>query len=242
VHDIGIQNLPVRLCMDRAGLSGDDGPTHHGLFDIGYLRHVPNFVFMQPKDEEEFVDMLWTMVNHDSGPIAVRYPRGTGTGAKPKNEPQKLEIGKAELVQEGNDIGLIGLGHLFSMAEQTCSSLEDQGHSVSLMNPRFIKPMDNSAIKEMANKVKVICTFEDHVLHNGFGAAIIELLHEAGINTPVVRIGWPDEFVEHGNIPALREKHGISHENAMSLINEKLNSLTQQSQKAPKEASPKEYA
>lgn len=242
VHDIGIQNLPVKLCMDRAGLSGDDGPTHHGLFDIGYLRHVPNFVFMQPKDEEEFVDMLWTMVNHDSGPIAVRYPRGTGTGAKPKNEPQKLEIGKAELVQEGNDIGLIGLGHLFSMAEQTCSSLEDQGHSVSLMNPRFIKPMDNSAIKEMANKVKVICTFEDHVLHNGFGAAIIELLHEAGINTPVVRIGWPDEFVEHGNIPALREKHGISHENAMSLINEKLNSLTQQSQKAPKEASPKEYA
>ena len=242
VHDIGIQNLPVRLCMDRAGLSGDDGPTHHGLFDIGYLRHVPNFVFMQPKDEEEFVDMLWTMINHDSGPIAVRYPRGAGTGAKPKNKPQKLEIGKAELVQEGNDIGLIGLGHLFSMAEQTCSSLEDQGHSVSLMNPRFIKPMDNSAIKEMANKVKVICTFEDHVLHNGFGAAIIELLHEAEINTPVVRIGWPDEFVEHGNIPALREKHGISYENAMSLINEKLNSLTQQSQKAPKEASPKEYA
>ena len=242
VHDIGIQNLPVRLCMDRAGLSGDDGPTHHGLFDIGYLRHVPNFVFMQPKDEEEFVDMLWTMVNHDSGPIAVRYPRGAGTGAKPKDEPQKLEIGKAELVQEGNDIGLIGLGHLFSMATQTCSSLEDQGHSVSLMNPRFIKPMDNSAIKEMANKVKVICTFEDHVLHNGFGAAIIELLHEAEINTPVVRIGWPDEFVEHGNIPALREKHGISHENAISLINEKLNSLTQQSQKAPKEAFPKEYA
>jgi len=242
VHDIGIQNLPVRLCMDRAGLSGDDGPTHHGLFDIGYLRHVPNFVFMQPKDEEEFVDMLWTMANHDSGPIAVRYPRGTGTGAKPKNKPQELEIGKAEVVQNGDDIGLIGLGHLFSMAEQTCTSLEEQGHSVELMNPRFIKPMDGTAIKEMASKVKVICTFEDHVLHNGFGAAIIELLHESEINTPVVRIGWPDEFVEHGNIPALREKHGLSHQNAISLINGKLKSLAHQSQEVPEEASPKEYA
>ena len=242
VHDIGIQNLPVRLCMDRAGLSGDDGPTHHGLFDIGYLRHVPNFVFMQPKDEEEFVDMLWTMANHDSGPIAVRYPRGSGTGAKPKNKPQKLEIGKAEVVQSGDDIGLIGLGHLFSMAAQTCTSLEDQGHSVELMNPRFIKPMDGSAIKAMASKVKVICTFEDHVLHNGFGAAVIELLHESEINTPVVRIGWPDEFVEHGNIPALREKHGLSHEHAISLIKEKLESLNNQSQQVAEEAPPKEYA
>ncbi len=242
VHDIGIQNLPVRLCMDRAGLSGDDGPTHHGLFDIGYLRHVPNFVFMQPKDEDEFVDMLWTMANHDSGPIAVRYPRGSGTGAKPKNKPQELEIGKAEVVQSGNDIGLIGLGHLFSMAEQTCTSLEEQGHSVELINPRFIKPMDASTIKAMASKVKVICTFEDHVLHNGFGAAVIELLHESEINTPVVRIGWPDEFVEHGNIPALREKHGLSHEDAISLINEKLGSLPNQSQQVTEEASSKEYA
>ena len=168
------------------------------------------------------------MANYDSGPIAVRYPRGAGTGAKPKDEPQKLEIGKAEVLKEGTDIGLIGLGHLFSMADQTCTSLEEQGHSVELMNPRFIKPMDSTAIKKMASKVKVICTFEDHVLHNGFGAAIIELLHDAEINTPVVRIGWPDEFVEHGNIPALREKHGLSHENAVSLINDKLQSLPQQ--------------
>lgn len=222
IHDIGIQNLPVRICMDRAGLSGDDGPTHHGLFDIGYLRHVPNFIFMQPKDEEEFVDMLWTMANHDSGPIAVRYPRGAGTGAKPKKIPNIIDIGKAEVLKEGDDVGLIGLGHLFEMAEQTCLMLEEQGHSVSLINPRFIKPIDSLAIKEMAEKVKVICTFEDHVLHNGFGAAIIELLHDAGINTPVVRIGWPDEFIEHGNIPALRDKHGLTAENALKMIMAKL--------------------
>ena len=101
IHDIALQNLNVALCMDRAGLSGDDGPTHHGLFDIGYLRHVPNIVHMQPKDEDEFVDMLWTMANHHTGPIAIRYPRGPGTGAKPKATPKLLEIGKAEVVQHG---------------------------------------------------------------------------------------------------------------------------------------------
>ena len=177
---------------------------------------------MQPKDEEEFVDMLWTMANHDSGPIAVRYPRGAGTGAKPKKIPNIIDIGKAEVLKEGDDVGLIGLGHLFEMAEQACLMLEEQGHSVSLINPRFIKPIDSLAIKEMAEKVKVICTFEDHVLHNGFGAAIIELLHDAGINTPVVRIGWPDEFIEHGNIPALRDKHGLTAENALKMIMAKL--------------------
>jgi 1-deoxy-D-xylulose-5-phosphate synthase len=204
--------------MDRAGLSGDDGPTHHGLFDIGYLRHIPNFVFMQPKDEEEFIDMLWTMACYNESPIAVRYPRGPGTGATPKLQPELLRIGKAEMVTEGNDVGLIGLGHLFSLAEETCRKLEAKGHSVALMNPRFIKPLDTEAIENMARKVKVICSFEDHVLHNGFGAAVIEHLNDAGIQTPVVRIGWPDEFVEHGNIPALRVKHGLTPEVAISKI------------------------
>ena len=177
---------------------------------------------MQPKDEDEFVDMLWTMTNHDSGPIAVRYPRGAGPGVKPKENPEIIDIGKAEIIKSGSDVGLIGLGHLFEMAEKTCSKLEEKGHSVSLINPRFIKPIDSSAMIEMAERVKVICTFEDHVLHNGFGAAIIELLHDAGINTPVVRIGWPDEFIEHGNIPALREKHGLTPENAIQMIINKL--------------------
>ena len=218
IHDIGIQNLPVRLCMDRAGLSGDDGPTHHGLFDIGYLRHVPNFVLMQPKDEEEFIDMLWTMACYNHGPIAVRYPRGAGTGAKPKPQPELLQIGKSELITDGSDVGLIGLGHLFSLAEETREKLEAMGFSVALMNPRFIKPMDAKAIEEMAGKVKVICSFEDHVLKNGFGAGVIELLNDAGIKTPVVRIGWPDEFIEHGNIPVLREKHGLTPEAAVAKI------------------------
>jgi len=210
VHDVGIQNLPVRLCMDRAGLSGDDGPTHHGLFDIGYMRHVPNWVIMQAKDEDEFADMLWTMNEYNDGPTAIRYPRGAGVGATPKAEPELLEIGVAEIVQEGTDVALIGLGNMFEMAEQACKELEALGYSVALINPRWIKPLDATAIERFANQCSVVCTLEDHVLLNGFGSAVIELLHSKGIHTPVERIGWPDEFIEHGKVDDLRKQHGLS--------------------------------
>ncbi len=210
IHDIALQKLNVALCMDRAGLSGDDGPTHHGLFDIGYLRHVPNIVHMQPKNEDEFVDMLWTMANYNSGPIAVRYPRGAGTGAKPKAEPKLLEIGKAEVVQHGRDVALFGLGNMFEMAEEAARKLEAQGFSVALINPRWIKPIDTGTLEFFARSVAVVCTLEDHVLHNGFGCAVMEHLYTQMIHTPVVRIGWPDEFIEHGTIPILRQKHGLT--------------------------------
>jgi 1-deoxy-D-xylulose-5-phosphate synthase len=218
IHDIALQNLNVALCMDRAGLSGDDGPTHHGLFDIGYLRHIPNMVHMQPKDEEEFVDMLWTMVNYHQGPIAIRYPRGAGPGAKPKPQPKLLEIGKAEVVQHGRDVALFGLGNMFALAKETADLLEAEGVSVALINPRWIKPIDTGTLEFFARFVDVVCTFEDHVLHNGFGCAIMEHLSEARITTPVVRIGWPDLFIEHGTIPILRKKHGITAEAAIEKI------------------------
>ena len=218
IHDMALQELPVRLCMDRGGLSGDDGPTHHGLFDIGYLRHIPNIVHMQPVDEDEFADMLWTMAHYEDGPIAVRYPRGAGVGAPPKEQPRLLEIGKGELVHEGCDVALIGLGFVHHLAVEAREKLEAQGHSAALVNPRFIKPLDKELILKVAKRCKVICTFEDHVLKNGFGASIIELLHDAGINTPVERIGWPDEFVEHGKVDILREKHGITSEAAVEKV------------------------
>lgn len=218
IHDMAIQKLPVRLCMDRAGLSGDDGPTHHGLFDIGYLRHIPNFIHMQPKDEDEFVDMLWTMAQLDDTPSAIRYPRGAGVGAKPKAEPELLEVGKAELVADGEDVALLGLGTMFEVAEKAKALLEKQGLSVALINPRWIKPLDTAMIERFAKKVKVLCTLEDHVLHNGFGCGVIEHLHDAGIQTPVERIGWPDAFIEHGSIPVLRAKHGLTAENAVAKV------------------------
>lgn len=209
VHDMALQNLNVCLCMDRAGLSGDDGPTHHGLFDIGYLRPVPGIVHMQPKDEEEFADMLWTMANHN-GPIAIRYPRGAGTGAKPRDLPKLLEIGKAEVVRHGTQVAIFGLGNLFEMAEQAAKELEAMGISTAVINPRWIKPLDTGTIEFFARSVDVVVTIEDHVLHNGFGCGVMEHLSEVGIHTPVARIGWPDAFIEHGTIPILREKHGLT--------------------------------
>ena len=214
LHDIALQNLNVCLCMDRAGLSGDDGPTHHGLFDIGYLRHVPNLVFMQPRDEEEFADMLWTMANHNAGPIAIRYPRGPGTGAVPKAQPKLIEIGKAEVVRHGAQgaprVALFGLGNMCAVALEAADLLEKEGVSATVVNPRWIKPIDTGTLEFFARSVEIICTLEDHVLPNGFGCAVMEHLNEARIPVPVVRLGWPDQFIEHGNIPILREKHGLT--------------------------------
>jgi 1-deoxy-D-xylulose-5-phosphate synthase len=232
IHDMALQNLNVALCMDRAGLSGDDGPTHHGLFDIGYLRHVPNIIHMQPKDEDEFIDMLWTMANHTSGPIAIRYPRGAGTGAVPKPTPKLLEIGKAEVVQHGRDVAIFGLGNMFEVAEEAARKLEERGVSVALINPRWIKPLDTGTLEFFARGSQVLCTLEDHVLHNGFGAAVMEHLYEQGIHTPVVRIGWPDQFIEHGTIPILRKKHGLT---ADALV-EKVMPLLQK--KSPRQTQP----
>ena len=218
IHDMALQGLPVRLCMDRGGLSGDDGPTHHGLFDIGYLRHIPGIIHMQPKDEDEFVDMLHTMAHYDAGPSAIRYPRGVIKGTPVKPVPALLEIGKAEVLADGTDVALIGLGTMFEMAERTKLLLEARGLSVALINPRFIKPLDGRVFEDYAKKCKVLCTFEDHVLFNGFGASIIEHLHTAGIHTPVERIGWPDVFIEHGKPETLREIHGLTPEAAVKKV------------------------
>ena len=218
IHDMALQGLPVRLCMDRGGLSGDDGPTHHGLFDIGYLRHIPGIIHMQPKDEDEFVDMLHTMAKHDDGPTAIRYPRGVIKGTPIKPAPQLIEIGKAEVVADGTDVALVGLGTMFEMAERTKLQLEAKGLSVALINPRFIKPLDAAVLQEFARKCKVVCTFEDHVLLNGFGASVIENLHDAGIHTPVERIGWPDQFIEHGKPETLRKLHGLTAEVAVQRV------------------------
>jgi 1-deoxy-D-xylulose-5-phosphate synthase len=218
IHDMALQGLPVRLCMDRGGLSGDDGPTHHGLFDIGYLRHIPGIIHMQPKDEDEFVDMLHTMAQYDAGPSAIRFPRGVIKGTPLKATPQLLEIGKAEIVADGTDVALIGLGTMFEMAERVKSQLEAKGLSVALINPRFIKPLDAAVLQQFAGKCQVVCTFEDHVLLNGFGASVIENLHDAGIHTPVERIGWPDQFIEHGKPETLRELHGLTAEAAVAKV------------------------
>ena len=220
VHDMALQNLPVRLCMDRGGLSGDDGPTHHGLFDIGYLRPIPGIVHMQPANEAEFVAMLKWMAAYDGGPSAIRYPRGTIDGSPLDAPVAPIELGKAVVVAEGSDVVLVGLGTMFGMAERAKAMLEERGLSVALVNPRFIKPLDGTVLERLAKQCKVVCTFEDHVLHNGFGCGVIELLSDAGITTPVERIGWPDEFVEHGKPDILQKLHGLTPEAAVEKVME----------------------
>lgn len=218
LHDIALQNLNVALCMDRAGLSGDDGPTHHGLFDIAYLRPVPGLVHMQPKDEDEFADMLWTMANYHTGPIAIRYPRGAGTGVSPKPQPRILEIGKAEVLRHGSQVAILALGNMVEVAEETAQALEARGISTAVINARWIKPLDTATLEFFARGCAVLCTMEDHVLTNGFGSAVAAHLADAHIPTPVVRIGWPDAFIEHGTLPILRQKYGLTAEAAVAKI------------------------
>ena len=217
VHDVCLQNLPVVFCMDRAGLSGDDGPTHHGLFDIAYLRGVPNMVQMAPADEDELADMMYTAMLHE-GPSAIRYPRGTGPGATVKAHPRALPIGKAEVVREGSEFAILGLGALLPMARELGQELERLGYSAAVINPRFVKPLDGELIARYARQATAVVTFEDHVLMGGFGSAVLETLSEMGIETPVIRIGWPDAFIEHGKVDALRAKHGVSVEAALGKL------------------------
>ncbi len=209
IHDVCLQNLPVVFAMDRGSLSGDDGPTHHGLFDISYLRGVPNIVHMVPANEDELADMLYTAMHHN-GPIAIRYPRGNGPGVPVKEKPELMPIGKAQVIRHGTDIALFGLGALLPMAEEAANRLEAEGYSVAVINPRTVKPLDVGTLEFFARSVDVIVTLEDHVLMGGFGSAVLEELSGLGLQTPVVRIGWPDQFIEHGKVDALRAKYGIS--------------------------------
>ena len=217
VHDVCLQKLPVLFCMDRAGLSGDDGPTHHGLFDIGYLRSIPGIVLMSPKDEDELADMMKTGLELP-GPSAIRYPRGVVVGVDRKAEPQALPVGKAEILQDGSDVAILGLGPMTAMARQLAALVERAGYSAAVINPRFIKPIDREMLAEYARRVAAFVTFEDHVKMGGFGSAVVEALEELGSSVPVVRIGWPDQFIEHGKVDDLRAKHGLSVDAALAQV------------------------
>ena len=214
VHDVCLQNLPVVFCMDRGGLSGDDGPTHHGLFDISYLRSVPNLIHMVPKDEDELADMMYTAMLHD-GPVAIRYPRGTGPGVAVKEQPVALEIGKAEVIRDGAEVAIFGLGAMLPEAQRMAELLRGEGFSAAVINPRFAKPVDRECVAEYARHCGLLVTLEDHVLAGGFGSAVLETLNELELAVPVVRVGWPDAFIEHGKVEALREKYGLSAEGAL---------------------------
>jgi len=223
VHDVALQDLPVIFCMDRAGLSANDGPTHHGLFDIAYLRCLPNIISMAPRNEDELADMMFT-ATHQLHPTFIRYPRGAAEGVQIKDQPALLEIGKAEVTRNfaasgGRKVALFGLGNMHRLAEQTAEQLTTEGFDCAVINPRFIKPLDAGTTEFFARAAEVVVTFEDHVLTGGYGAALLELLNEKRLVTPVVRIGWPDQFIEHATtVDYLREKHGLTAARAVAQV------------------------
>ncbi len=211
-HDAALQNLPVRFCMDRAGLSPDDGPTHHGLFDIAMLRAIPNLVMMQPKDEAELGHMLCTMNSIDNCPSVIRYPRGAGEGVEMPETLSALPIGKAEVLATGTDITLLALGNMNGYAAKVRAILAGKGISAAHVNARFVCPLDMDCIMKQAEDTRLIVTMEDHVIAGGFGSAVMEQLNECGSQTPVLRIGWPGQFIEHGREDQLRSKYKLTAE------------------------------
>jgi 1-deoxy-D-xylulose-5-phosphate synthase len=219
VHDVCLQKLPVTFCMDRGSLSGDDGPTHHGLFDISYLRGIPNIVHMSPKDEDELADMLYTAMQHN-GPIAIRYPRGIGPGTPVKAEPVAIPIGQAELLEHsGNDrVAIFSLGAMLPIAREIADALATEGVNAAVINARFAKPLDIDMVAQYAHSAEILVTLEDHALAGGFGSAVLEELNRLGVSTPVIRIGWPDQFIEHGKPEELRKKYGLSAEAALTQL------------------------
>ena len=211
IHDVCLQNLNVTLAMDRAGIVGADGPTHHGLLDIAYLRGYPNIVLMSPKDEAEMRDMLLTAIEHPA-PAAIRYPRGSGIGVDISHAPKLMKIGKAEVLRDGaDDLAIIALGSMVYPALEASESLARDGIEATVVNARFIKPLDAELILNLAQTKRLIVTIEEAYLAGGFGSAILELLEENGLQDKikVVRMGVPDRIVTHGDPKLLLAKYGL---------------------------------
>ena len=208
MHDVCLQNLPVTLCLDRGGLVGEDGPTHHGVFDLSYLRTMPGMTVFVPKDENELRDMLYTAVHMDS-PTAIRYPRGAGLGVELTKGFREIEIGKAEILSEGDDVALLGVGTMVDAAKKAAVMLGEKGVRASVVNMRFVKPIDTAIVDMAAKKNKLIVTLEENVLPGGFGSAVAEYMADAGHGTPLLRIGIPDRFVSQGAKSKLLESCGL---------------------------------
>ena len=216
VHDVCIQNLPVVFAMDRAGLVGDDGRTHHGVFDIPYLRCLPNMVVMAPKDEAELRDMLRTAVEYEGGPIALRYPRGSGAGVSIADAPHALPIGRGEIIRDGKDVTIISYGTMALTAERAADALAEASVSAAVVNARFVKPLDEELILRLARKTGALVTVEEGAATGGFGSAVLELLAREGLQIPVRVIGIPDHFFDHASQTSLRRQAGLALENVVA--------------------------
>lgn len=226
IHDVCLQDLNVTFAMDRAGIVGADGPTHHGLLDIAYFRAYPNMTLMAPKDEAELRDMMLTAIENP-GPTALRYPRGAGVGATMDREPKLLEIGKAELLREGGEVAILAYGSMVAPAVDAAEELEKSGIDATVVNARFVKPLDNELILTLAQTCRLILTVEEAYVAAGFGSAVMELLEENSMldSVRVVRMGVPDRVITHGDPNLLKAKYGLDADGIYTKVKETIEVL-----------------
>jgi len=208
IHDVCLPNLPVTIALDRSGVVGADGPTHHGVFDLSFLRFIPNLTVMVPKDENELQQMLYTALNHN-GPVVLRYPRGSGEGIALESSFQNLAIGKGELLREGKDVLLLPIGNRVYPAMAAAALLKQQGIDAAVINPRFLRPLDNELIGTWAAQTGRVVTIEDNNTLGGFGSAVLQSLNEQGLHLPMKILGYGDTFTEHGPQATLWKNAGI---------------------------------
>ena len=221
IHDVAIQKLPVRFMLDRAGFVGADGPTHHGLYDLTYLRMIPNMTIMVPRDGGELRGMMELAYNNESGPSAIRYPRGN-TANPNENDCSQLEFGKAQILRKGKDIALFAIGLMVDIAEQTADLLEKNGYSVAVVNARFVKPLDEDVIVRLGREVQLLVSLEENTIHGGFGSGVLETLSVSGICVPTLQLGVPDRFIAQGNPDEQLRSAELSMEQIYSRILERL--------------------
>ncbi|MFM9905862.1 MAG: 1-deoxy-D-xylulose-5-phosphate synthase [Pyrinomonadaceae bacterium] len=226
IHDVCLQNLNVTFAMDRAGIVGADGPTHHGLLDISYLRGYPNIILMAPKDEAEMRDMILTAIEYP-GPAAIRYPRGNGFGVDVSSPPKQIEIGKAEILRDGGDVAILAYGSMVYPAMEAAKNLGNDGIESTVINARFVKPLDSELVIAIARSMRLIITVEDAYLAGGFGSAVLELLEENGLSDKirVVRMGVPDRIVTHGDPKILLAGYGLDADGIYSKVKETLEKM-----------------
>ncbi len=221
IHDVAIQKLPVRFMLDRAGFVGSDGPTHHGLYDLTYLRMIPNMTIMVPRNGAELRGMMELACNYENGPLAIRYPRGN-TAELDENKSPQIEFGKAHILRKGQDVALFAVGSMVDTAEDVADVLEAKGFSTAVINARFVKPLDEKVIVRFGGKVKMLVSLEENTIHGGFGSGVLETLSEKGICVPTLQIGVPDRFIAQGSPEEQRQAAELSPEQISTRILERL--------------------
>ncbi|MFH0896050.1 MAG: 1-deoxy-D-xylulose-5-phosphate synthase [Bacteroidota bacterium] len=222
VHDVALQKMHVVFCLDRAGLVGEDGATHHGVFDMAYLRSVPGMIVSAPMNEEELRNLMFTAQNENNGPFSIRYPRGVGVMPEWKKPFQKIEIGKGRMLRDGNDIAIISIGHIGNKAAQACVEMEKEDISCAHYDLRFLKPLDEKMLHEIFCKFSKIITVEDGCLQGGMGSAILEFMSDHQYSAEIKRIGVPDHFIEHGTLAELHIICGMDSESIANAVREML--------------------